>query len=707
MARTITLTFDDGTTHQYQNAPDDITPDAVMARASQEFAGKGIVNIDGGRGQQAAPEPVQQQEQLSLFDSLSRQAGLTGRYIIEGGADLAGIAADPVAAALHYAGVPNMVSTGALGRSVADSIGLPKPENPVERIVAVPSKLLVGTGGIVKGATSAASNMSNSGRSIMEFLAARPGLQAASAAGAGLSGGVAQESGASPTAQVLATIAGGIAAPVAVNAAQNLGRTAVNLARNVVSPPNASAAVDDVIQRAGVIMDDLPNQVREGLRNDVAKAMSAGDDVSVDAIRRLADYRAAGLNPMRSNLTLNPADVTREQNLMKLAANSDDPAIQALANNRNVNNAQLIRNLNEAGADQADDAVVAGGKVISALKQRDDAARSTIGKLYDHARNADGRSARLDPSAFTQKANNLLDEKLLGGKLPSDVRNLLNKAANGEMPLTVDVAEQFKTRLGDLQRASRDPAERLALSQVRQALDDTPLLDGQGQAAIAAFNKARRANRAYMFVVERTPALQAVRDGIEPDQFVQRFITGRNVNVKDLDNLKRAVKTSPEALRSIKSQMIQYLKEQATGGAADEVAKVSQSSFNKALRNIGDQKLGIFFTNSEIENLRRLGRVASYEQFQPAGSAVNNSNTAAANFGYLLERIADNKLIRSLPLGEAVFSNPARNAANAWNSRNVMNTSKALTRTNPAVKAPKRLPYAAGVAATGMTLSSE
>ena len=47
MPRDITVTFEDGTNHVYKGAPDDITPDAVQARAQKEF-NKPIVNLDGG-----------------------------------------------------------------------------------------------------------------------------------------------------------------------------------------------------------------------------------------------------------------------------------------------------------------------------------------------------------------------------------------------------------------------------------------------------------------------------------------------------------------------------------------------------------------------------------------------------------------------------------------------------------------------------------
>lgn len=58
MPRDITITFDDGSTHVYRGAPDDVTPQSVEARASKEF-GKRVTHIDGGR-KAAAPAAVAQ-----------------------------------------------------------------------------------------------------------------------------------------------------------------------------------------------------------------------------------------------------------------------------------------------------------------------------------------------------------------------------------------------------------------------------------------------------------------------------------------------------------------------------------------------------------------------------------------------------------------------------------------------------------------------
>jgi hypothetical protein len=53
MPRNITVTFDDGTSHVYQNAPDDLTPDMVSVRAQKDF-GKIVKALDGGRSGVAA-----------------------------------------------------------------------------------------------------------------------------------------------------------------------------------------------------------------------------------------------------------------------------------------------------------------------------------------------------------------------------------------------------------------------------------------------------------------------------------------------------------------------------------------------------------------------------------------------------------------------------------------------------------------------------
>jgi hypothetical protein len=639
-------------------------------------------------------KPTPASPKRSIPAELLRQTGLAGRYLGEGLADTAGILLDPIAGIQNRFLGSNVNSARQATSNILDRIGLPKPENSRERVVGDASRMLASTGGFVGGSNAIAPYIGKTGQAAATALASRPALQASSAIGAGYAGGEAREQGMSPAVQFGASVLGGLAVPITAGAIDS----GINAIRNKIVSPQQ---IDNAITQSGIDTANLSTQSINSLRDDVQNALKSGEQLSPDAIRRLADYKAVGATPLRGNLTLNPVDITRDKNLTKLAANSDDLVANQLPMIPNKNNSALIGGLNDLGANGADDAYGAGVNIMGALDKRNTAAKGMINSLYDKARATNGRSAALDPSAFTNQANNALDEALLGGKLPSDVRNLLNKTAKGEMPLTVDVAEQFKTRIGDLQRASTDPAERMALGKVREALDNTPLVDGQGQGAIDAFNKARRVNRAYMQIVEKTPALQAVRDGIEPDKFVQKFIigSGEKSNLMDLAMLKKNIKGSPEAVQSIRGQILNHLKNKGVNGAADEVANLSPAGYNKALEQIGERKLKLFFEPNEIEQLKRIGRVASYENFQPKGSAVNNSNTAAALFTSVIDKID-----KYVPFGSSIIGKPAKNIMINSGAKNTLNASNALIQKTP--KQSMSLPIFPLLASSGL-LGSE
>jgi hypothetical protein len=51
MAKSVTVNFDDGSSHTYDNVPDQISDDEITQRAGQDFSDKTISNIGGDQGQ--------------------------------------------------------------------------------------------------------------------------------------------------------------------------------------------------------------------------------------------------------------------------------------------------------------------------------------------------------------------------------------------------------------------------------------------------------------------------------------------------------------------------------------------------------------------------------------------------------------------------------------------------------------------------------
>ena len=100
MPRNITVTFDDGSSHVYENAPDNLTPDAVTARAQKDF-GKAVTALDGGRGGiptgrrgvdqipgYGGAVPAAQTKERGFFETIGAPINAATEGIISGGGNV-------------------------------------------------------------------------------------------------------------------------------------------------------------------------------------------------------------------------------------------------------------------------------------------------------------------------------------------------------------------------------------------------------------------------------------------------------------------------------------------------------------------------------------------------------------------------------------------------------------------------------------------
>jgi len=640
---------------------------------------------------QAAPpaQPVQEAGQ-SLNRGLSdipRQIGLTARYALEGPAQAAQIFTEPVAGLMRLGGIKTK-PLGEVASGLADTLGLPKPESGQERVVGDATRLLAGTGGML-GASRGLAQLPGMLGTVGAGMSANPTAQLTSATGAGTMGGLSREGGGSELQQAGAALIGGVAGgmvPGAANATVNAGKRLFNR----LTPQQMDVQISSVLQRAGMDYSQVPERARQSLRTQMQDALRAGQELDPAAVRRLAEFQTIGATPTRGMVTQDPVRITQEMNLAKMGANSGDGQLQGLARVQNQNNARLINVMNEQGATRGD-SFAAGQRAIGAIQAQDEAMAGRVSNLYQQARDTSGRSAALDGAAFTRTANQMLDEGLLGGALPPDVANHLNRIAKGEVPFDVNYAEQLKTRIAALQRATNDGSARMALGMVRRALDETPLMSAPqvnpgnlpavpgtvppspvalGQESIDAFNQARQAARQRFGWQESARPIEAALNGAQPDDFVQKFVI--RGTVADASAL---AKNAPTA--EIKNALLAHLKDKALGGSADEVGKFSQSAYNKALNQIGDRKLSLFFSPEELNQLRTVGRVASYMQNQPVGSAVNNSNSGALLLGKGID------LLNKLPGGQTFLGQPLQNINVSIQQRAAQNVLPGLLAAQP------------------------
>jgi hypothetical protein len=214
--------------------------------------------------------------------------------------------------------------------------------------------------------------------------------------------------------------------------------------------------------------------------------------------------------------------------------------------------------------------------------------------------------------------------------------------------------------------AGADGTLRHGLGIVRSALDDATVLPAAkvntgnlpavagtvppstqqaGQEAIAAFQRARGAHRDLMQRIDANPALRAVADGVEPDQFMQRYVVGSGATAADVQALRGEL--SPQATQQMRQALVRHLKDKATGGDED-ITKFAGKTYRDELRRLAD-KLPAFFSRDEIQQLDDIGNAAKYLKAQPDGSAVNNSNSGALVLGRTLDTL--DKIAGYVPLG--------------------------------------------------------
>lgn len=644
-----------------------------------------------------------------MINDIPRQLGLTARYGMEGLANTAQIVTEPIRylqdlVTPEREGKPKSLPLGMVASQFADKIGLPTPQGANERVIADATRLVAGAGGMAGGA-QAAGRLPGMVGNVMQGLAANPTQQLTAAAGGGLAGGASREAGGSAVEQGIGTLLGTVAGGLAPGAVGGI----VNKVKSLKAPPmQLEGRISTMLRESGTDWSELPQNVRNQLLADVRQATNTGENLNADALRRLADFRLTGTTPTRGSLTLDPVQITREQNLAKIGANTADGGLQGLARTQNQNNTRLIGNLNDLGA--ANGSIdAAGAQVTSAISGRQAGLRSAEQAAWDAAKGSPGYRQPISAGVLSD-VNRALDEEGLMPFMSPQISKYMEAFQTGQRPFTPQDYRNLQSMLArEASKGGNEGFAAGAAQRILQRADIAPIQptgpalttaataatmqadDAAGTAArnsLDAVNQARSATRAAYTYEDSSPLVRSVlSDGAsaDPQRIAKRFIVNGTTNEARV----LAQEVGPAGLGTIKNALLSHLKSKAVSGASDEVGKFSQSAFNKAMRDIGDEKLRVFFSPEEIARLQANGRVASYMQAQPVGSAVNNSNSGALMLGNGYDFL--NKYVGSLPGGKTFIMDPLRNIDVTLSQRQAQNLTPSLLNLTPRQTAPSLL----------------
>lgn len=670
-----------------KNVPDGTTKADLVAK----LQGNGMAVPSEWLQAAPAAQPVKEAGQSINrgISDIPRQIGLTARYALEGPAQAAQIFTEPVAGLMRAAGIKTR-PLGEIASGLADTVGLPKPETSQERVVGDATRLVAGTGGML-GASRAIAQLPGMLGTVGAGMAANPTAQLTSATGAGTMGGLSREGGGNELQQAGAALIGGVAGgmvPGAANAAVNAGKRLFNQ----LSPQQMDTQISAVLERAGMDYSQVPERARQSLRNQMQDALRAGQELDPAAVRRLAEFQTIGATPTRGMVTQDPVRITQEMNLAKMGANSADGGLQGLARVQNQNNARLIDVMNEQGANRGD-ALRAGETVANSVLGRQAQLRAAEQSAWDVAKGSPGYKQPISPKVISDINQKLGDEGLMPFMNPTISRYM--EAFQTGQPFTPQDYRNLQSMLSrEIFKGGNEGAAAKAAASVLSKSEVMPLTNPRGidfgnsmvtgdmagrlramdaapKEAISAVNQARGATRAAYAYEDSNPLVRSILSesgASDPTRIAQKFIIGGTPREAQM----LAQEAGPQGIPVIRDALLAHLKDKALNGASDEVGKFSQSAYNKALNQIGERKLALFFSPEEVNQLRTVGRVASYMQNQPVGSAVNNSNSGALLLGKGID------FLNKIPGGQTFIGQPLQNINISLQQRAAQNVAPGL-----------------------------
>lgn len=421
----------------------------------------------------------------------------------------------------------------------------------------------------------------------------------------------------------IGAVMGGVATPILGKLGQAIAERLPRggIGNNAIASQQTDTIIADALKEVNQTVADLPRAEYQALRQHVLGALKSGKQVDAAALLRSKDFESAGIPALLGQITRDPTQFAKEKNLRGVAG-VGEPIMQRL----DLQNKGLQSGIGKF-ADGASDRVTAGEKLAAALKSTDDSMGSQITAGYKAVRAGGEKDFEVPLQGLAQDAANTIKD--FADKVPSGVRNRLAEYGllDGKQTkvFTFEDADSLLKLINS--HVGSDKATNTALGQLRTAVKNTMLDAPVSDAYAPVRNMAAQRFK----LQELVPALKAAADDTESaDQFIRKYVIA--APTKDVTMMADLLsKTAPEAKAEVRAQIGKQLQRAAFGENTAGDKLFTPERFNKVVDDIGPKKLAAFFTQPEIDQIKRYGRVGAYINSVPSGAPVSSSNSNIAS----------------------------------------------------------------------------
>ncbi len=429
--------------------------------------------------------------------------------------------------------------------------------------------------------------------------------------------------------------------------------------RLTTTPDQIITALESELKQSGVDWNSLGAEVKSGLMQQARRQLSVSGELSPDMLARkleMEEVLGPGAGPTQAQVTRNPQQWTWERNTQKQQEIGDPLADRYKAQLQRLNQ-RLSDAVTEKQQAKAQNAYQAGAEAIGAVQQKMKDSGRVVDDLYSVWRETGAGATEVKPQKLADTLGRVMDEWGVENIAPTVRARMESFGLLGGKQtkvLTIDEAEKLRKLIGN----NIDPANRPqagAMTMLKRSLDEA-VMDTEAP-DIPSLKAARQAAFERFSVKDSAPAVKAAAEGVEPDKFFRKFVL--NGDVRDLRGLRATLTTGVtgakptagidyeaaggQAWRELQAQTVRHLIEKAQSLGE---GSFSGRAFEKALKELGDERLKVLFAPEQLEALKKLSRVANNVTTEPPFAAVNHSNTAPTLMQYAGDAV---KKVASLP----------------------------------------------------------
>lgn len=387
-------------------------------------------------------------------------------------------------------------------------------------------------------------------------------------------------------------------------------------------------ALSRVFKDMGVEPQNVPQDVLMQLRKDVLASFKKGQRLDAAAALRKMDFDAQRVPALRGQITRNPAQYSQDMNLRGIEGVGEPIQGVLTAQNR-----KITQDLAKFGGTGAAEKFPAGDAMTASLAKFDDEFSANVRRAYQNARASSGKDWEVPLGGLSSDVQSIVDDFGVGAErnsVPSAVYNRLKAlgvVGDGMTQRKVfnyEEADKLLKQINSHMKGGDNGSLGALHSAVKKAI-----LEGGGEGD--PFAPARKLAAERFNLLDAVPALKAVVDGrAAPDDFVDRFIV--NGKVKELQKLAKIMPA--DDLAEAKKQIARVIYEGAFKGNVTGDKAASPAGLQQAMKKIGTDKLKVFFSQAEIDELNRITRLTAYANTEPAwGTVARGGNPGGVLLG--------------------------------------------------------------------------